>query len=708
MSSVVDKVDLATSAPHMPAGEVSFLDRDLSWLEFNRRVLNEASDRRTPLLERLRFLGIFSANLDEFFMKRVGPLRRRRRKTDPDDQATRTLDAIRTRVLAMLAEQWRCFEEIQPALNEHGIRLLSWSQLTDGERDSIDRWFRANAFPVLTPQAVDPAHPFPFISNLSVSLAVALRSPDSDERIFARVKLPPTLPSWVEVPNSPPGERRYLGLRELVRYNLPMLFPGMVVEEVIYFRVTRNADLEVEEGDNEEDRDVLETVEEELRRRRLEQVVRVEHSRNADPWLLRQVVEAVGVSAPQVYELPGYLDYAQFRDIASLKMPGLTYPAFVASVPAPLADENADVFAAIRAGDILVHHPYESFDATVGRFLRAAVEDPQVLAIKVTFYRAGDESPFIPKLIEAAVDGKQVACLIELKARFDEQRNIRWATALEDAGVHVVYGIVGMKTHAKTAVVVRREPEGLRSYAMIGTGNLNPQTAKVYTDLSLLTCDPEIGEDCVELFHGLTGRSLKRTYKRLLVAPLNLKERMLELIRREVLAAREGRPAHIIAKMNQLEDEEVCNELYAASRAGVPIDLIVRGLCTLRPGLPGLSPTIRVISILGRFLEHSRIFYFRNGRTDPLEGDFFIGSADWMRRNLHERVEVVVPIQGAAQRKRLWDILQVMLEDRRQAWDMQSDGSYKQRRPEATTPAEAALGTHQALLGRGQTSGVLL
>lgn len=690
----------AESTPPAPAplDPDRFLDRELSWLEFNRRVLHEALDQRTPLLERLGFLGIFTSNLDEFFMKRVGRLRRQLSHDTSIDRVegapiTRLLQSIRDSVQPMLEAAADCFlDELLPRLHEVGIHLLKWEDLTEAEQEFANKYFRENVFPVLTPQSVDLSHPFPFMSNLSTSLAVALRYPNTDERLFARVKVPKLLPQWIQLDDGRAHpERRFVSLREIIWNNLPQLFPGMQILDVVPIRVTRSADVDYDE---EEADDLLELVTEELRLRRMQQVVRLEHFPNPDRWLLDQFVERLDLGNDQVYEMRGELDYTDFRSIVSLAYPDLKFPAWTPIMPPAFAGEKADVFSQIRSGDVLVHHPYESFDGSVLRFIRAAVNDPHVVAIKLTVYRTSEDSPFMPLLMQAAEAGKQVACVVELKARFDEQRNIRWANTLEDAGVHVVYGIVGIKTHCKTAIVVRREPDGLRCYCHIGTGNYNAQTAKVYTDLGLFSCESELSGDVVELFHFLTGRSLKRDYRKLLVAPVNMKERFLQLIQRELDHHRAGAPAHIIAKMNQLQDVDICDALYRASQEGLPIDLIVRGFCVLRPGVPEYSPTIRIISVIGRFLEHSRIYYFRDGQENPLDGKFFIGSADWMHRNLENRVEAVTPISELTHRERCWEMLQTMLNDTRQAWDMQADGSYIQRTPEN----DDVIGTHQYLM----------
>ncbi len=692
------KNDAAVEEPTDPtAGQAEFLDRDLSWLEFNRRVLHEALDDRTPTLERLMFLGIFTSNLDEFFMKRVGLLGR---KLANSEQRQRRLATVRETILPMVEQQTNCYEqEIRPVLAKHGIHLLRWDEMNEEEAEVANRYFRDNVFPVLTPQSVDQSHPFPFMSNLSTSLAIALSSPNGDEKLFARVKVPKTLPQWIEVAaeNRPGGERRFAYLQDIIQANLPELFPGMTILDVMPVRVTRSAYLDYEEDDVE---DLLELVAEEVRQRRLLHVVRLEHNSTENSWLLDKVVKQLDLSNDQVYERQGVLNYCDFSAIAGLKVPELKYSSWTPVVTPAFSGDDADMFALIRAGDVIVHHPYESFDASVLRFIRAAVDDENVLAIKMTVYRTSDDSPFMPLLIHAAETGKQVACLVELKARFDEQRNIRWANALEDAGVHVVYGVMGVKTHAKTCIVVRREPDGLRCYAHIGTGNYNSQTAKLYTDLGMFTCNPDVTADVVALFHSLTGRSLKHNYRKLLVAPVNMKERFLSLIEREAEHHAAGRPAQVIGKMNQLEDPQVIRALYAASQVGVPIDMIVRGFCTMRPGVPGLSPTINVTSIIGRFLEHSRVFYFRNGQEDPLEGEFYLGSADWMSRNLNDRVEAITPVEMRSLRERLWEILSTMLVDQRQAWEMNADGAYRQRTPVADAAGAALVGTQQYLMDR--------
>lgn len=674
------------------------INRELGWLEFNRRVLAEATDERIPLLERLRFMAIFTQNLDEFFMKRVGGLKRQLaagvlyRSPDgltPFDQ----LSAIRERVLPLIHEQAKCFSErLKPLLAENNILLLDWNELTEAEQVFANEYFDRNIHPVLTPLAVDPGHPFPFLSNLSMSWGVTLRYPDGDEKLFARVKIPTVLPQWIRLEGERKDHFRFVRLNEIIRANLPKLFSNMVILDEMLFRITRNADIERDEEDAE---DLLEMIEDELRRRRFAKIVRLEHGEDPDPWVLQFLTNELELKEQDVYVLPGELDYTSLKMLSELNLPHLKYESWVPITPPVLQDEEVNIFNVIRNGDLLVHHPYESFGGSVEKFVRSAVDDKRVLAIKMTLYRTGDDSPFIPLLIRASESGKQVVCLVELKAYFDEERNILWAQALEKAGVHVVYGIVGLKTHAKTILVVRQEADGIMSYAHIGTGNYHSQTSRLYTDLGLFTCRKDITGDLVDLFHFLTGRSLKRDYQKLLVAPINMKERFLEMIEREIEHKLAGRPAQIIAKVNSLEDQVITKALYKASQAGVPIDLFVRGFCTLVPKVPGKSETIRVISIIGRFLEHSRMFYFRNGSEDPLEGRFFIGSADWMYRNLHARVEAIVPVEERSAREKCWEIFQIMLADERQSWEMRSDGTYTRR--EKLTE-ENYVGTHTRLM----------
>lgn len=669
---------------HPLSSATEFTNREIGWLNFNRRVLFEAEDARTPLLERLKFLGICNSNLDEFFMKRVGGLKRQiaygiSPKSSDGKTPMQQLAEIRLQVLQTMKDQAHCFAKIlKPALKENQIHLVKWSDLSAKEKDSAHRYYLKNVFPVLTPLSVDPGHPFPFISNLSTSLGVTLKAPNSEEKMFARVKVPQVLASWIRVETGNPQEAKFVSLVEVIKENLSGLFPSMQVLEVMPFRLTRNADMTRDEEDAE---DLLEMIEEELRLRRFAEVVRLEHGPKPDPWMLKFLLEELELSEEDVYELPEELDFTGLSALTDLPLPKLRYEPWAPVVPAAFSDEDpTQIFNVIRHSDQLVHSPYESFSSTVEKFVRAAAEDPKVLAIKMTLYRTGDNSPFIKSLIRAAEMGKQVVCLVELKARFDEERNIYWAQALENAGVHVVYGIVGLKTHAKTTLVVRQETESLRCYAHIGTGNYNVSTSRFYTDLGLLTAREELTAELVEFFHYLTGRSLKNDYKHLLIAPINMFSRFKSMIEREGEQAKAGRPAQIIAKMNNMEENDISLALYKASQQGATVEMIVRGFCCLRPGVKSMSERVSVISTIGRFLEHSRIFYFRNGAVDPIDGEFFIGSADWMYRNLHARVECVVPILDRTLKERVWEILQCHLKDQRQTWDMNSDGNYTQRK----------------------------
>lgn len=675
-----------------------YVNREIGALEFNLRVLHEALNSKNPLLERVRFLSIFNSNLDEFFMKRVGGFKRQielgvTSKTPDGQDPQGHMMLVREKIMPLLKMAAESFDkEIIPLLEKNKIFLLDYKDLSASEKIWADQYFKKNIFPVLTPLAVDPGHPFPFLSNLSVSLAVTVKHPDRDENLFARVKVPNNFPQWVRVETAVDGSYRMLNLLSLIRANLQSLFPHMIILGVMPFRVTRNADIERDEEDAE---DLLEMIEEELRKRRFAKVVRLEHGANPDPWMLAFLTEELELNASDVYELPSQLDFTAMGVLADLPLPDLKFTPWSGYAPLAFSGEEKSIFNVIKQQDVLVHHPYDLFSQSVQRFLTEAVDDPKVLAIKMTLYRTGDHSPLIPLLIRAADEGKQVVCLIELKARFDEARNIHWAQELEKAGIHVVYGIVGLKTHTKTMLVIREEQEGLKSYAHIGTGNYHAQTSRLYTDLGLFTCKEEFTSDVVDLFHFLTGRSLKKDYNKLLVAPVNMREKFCALIEREIQNKKAGKPAHIVAKCNSLEDQQIMKLLYQASQTGVTVDLIVRGFCCLRPQVAGLSDNIRVISVIGRFLEHSRVFYFRNAARDPADGDFMMGSADWMYRNLNNRVEAVVPIEEKSNKERLWEILTIMLGDQVQSWAMQSDGSYRKK---DTTDA-SAVGTHEKLMG---------
>ncbi len=675
-----------------------FLNRDLQWLEFNCRVLAQADDPHVPLLERVRFLAIFGSNLDEFFMKRVGGLRRQIdagvaspvwEPLSPQDQVT----LIRERTIAQNAVAQRLWREVLlPELAEQGIQLLAWSELSREERSEVEAWYRRNLFPILTPLAVDPGHRFPFISNMSVSLGVMLRRPGESEQLFARVKVPEFGGNLYRFANS----KRFVPLQEVIAHNLDDLFPGMEIIKVLPFRVTRNAETE---RDNEDAEDLLELIQQQLRERRFARVVRLEVATNAGDRVQRFLEEELELTEEDIYEVDGLLDWGVLNEIADIDTPELHWPKWTPLAPPGLEAEDADVFALIRKQDILLHHPYQSFDHSVERFIEAAAADPKVLAIKQALYRTSGDSPFIPSLIRAAEAGKQVAVLVELRARFDEARNIVWARKLEDAGVHVAYGVIGLKTHTKVALVVRQEGESIRCYAHVGTGNYNSKTARLYEDIGLLTCDRAITEDLVGLFNYMTGRSRQKEYQRLLIAPVAMKRRFIELIDDEIEVQKRGQRGRIIVKMNQLEDRSVSDALYRASKAGVSVDIVCRGFCCVRPGVPQLSENIRVFSTIGRFLEHSRIFWFGRGAADPLDGEFYIGSADWMYRNLNTRVECATPIGLREHRERLWQILQMHLHDRRQQWRMGSDGVYKRAPTEGVPDGSPALvGPHVLLM----------
>ncbi len=665
----------------MESLDPKYFDREISWIRFNERVLEEAVDTRNPLLERLNYLQIFSSNLDEFYMKRVGGIKRQLiAKVAESGMAGITpqqaLQEIRKAVLPLIEKYGKtCREDLLPEIEKAGIELVPWEKIKKEEKEILNSFFFENIFPILTPLAVDPGHPFPFISNLSVSFGILLQAPgSSSEEFFARVKVPPIFPAWLRISaEEQTGKIRFASLYELIGNNLHTLFPGMELLDIMMFRVTRNADIE---RDSEDAEDLLAMVAEELKERRFARVVRLEHGPKKNQKILAVLCEELNLHLDDIYELSLPLEYYQMRPISQLQKSELKYKPWMPVVPHDFADPECNIFETIKHKDVLVHHPYESFSLSVERFLRTAVEDKNVLAIKMTLYRTGEDSPFIPLLIRAAESGKQVVCLVELQARFDEERNILVAQALEKAGVHVVYGIVGLKTHSKLALVIRQDSDKVRSYVHIGTGNYNVKTALQYTDFGLFTSKADYTSDVVHLFHYLTGRSLQWNFKKLLIAPIDLRGTFLRMIEREILSAEQKKPSGIIAKMNSLQDKEIIDALYRASSAGVPIQLIVRGICCLRPQVPNLSENIHVYSLIGRFLEHSRVYYFRNAATDPTEGEFFIGSADWMTRNLNERVEAIAPVEESSIKKRLWEIIKIMLSDKRQGWSLQADGTY--------------------------------
>jgi polyphosphate kinase len=669
-----------------------WLDRDLSWLDFNERVLAEALDERTPLLERAKFLAIFTSNLDEFFMKRMTVLRE---GATEDQRALRS--RLREKLLPSLRLQAGCFRNtIVPGLAKHGVLLRRWDELTEGQKREAAEYFDCSLSPALTPLVIDVAHPFPFIANLSTSLIFHLKDSVHNEHMFARVRIPAALKSWVPIAaDLEPGQKLFVPLYEIVRGNAEKLYGGMTLTGATLVRLTRDAEVEL---DDDPDSELREAVEEQVRLRRYEPVVRLEFGPGADPAIRKMMRDRFQLGDSDLYDMEEEVDYTTLFEFMGLPLPELHDEPWT-PLPLPaLEDGPAAIFAAIHAGDILVHHPYESFDSSVEHFVSAAADDPQTISIKMTAYRIGDDTPFVKSLIRAAEHGKQVACVMEIKARFDEERNLHWAAQLESVGAHVTFGVRGLKTHGKTALVVRKEASGLRCYAHIGTGNYHVKTARLYADFGLLTCNPVLTRDVVNLFHYLTGHGIAPDCKTLLVAPTTMRPRILELIEREVEHKAQGRPARIVAKMNQLEDPDIMAALCRASSAGVPIDLIIRGFCCLRPGVEGRTENIRVRSIIGRFLEHSRVFHFANGEEDPLDGEFFIGSADWMVRNLSKRVEVVTPIFKRPLRDKLWEFLQVCLADRRQAWVLGSDGRYTQLRPEEGGDARAALGTHRVMI----------
>lgn len=681
-------------APEPPEAELPpdrFLDRELSWLAFNERVLELAEDASLPLLERVRFLSIFASNLDEFFMVRVAGLRRRIATGMAVTAASglsprQVLDAISAEAHRLMDRHAGVFfDSVQPALAGEGITLVHWEELGEAEQERLHKFFRKQIFPVLTPLAVDPAHPFPYISGLSLNLAVVVVNPTTGKEHFARVKVPPLLPRFIAVdakgkPSTPStrtadpekGPTSFVPLEDVIAVHLDALFPGMQVREHHTFRVTRNEDVDVEEDDAE---NILQAMEKELLRRRFGPAVRLELAQDTAPRVRELLVRELGVDPSEVYELPAPLDLTGLTLIADLDRAELSYPRFVGGTQRHLAEVEtampSDVFAAMRRRDILLHHPYDSFATSVQAFLAQAAADPKVLAIKQTLYRTSGDSPIVDALIDAAEAGKQVLALVEIKARFDEQANISWARKLEQAGVHVVYGIVGLKTHCKLSLVVRQEDDGLARYCHVGTGNYNPKTARLYEDLGVLTSQLEVGQDLTRLFNQLSGYAPKAKFNRLLVAPRAMRTGLIERIERERANHLEGEPAWIRIKVNSVVDEATIDALYRASQAGVPVDLLVRGICAVRPGVPGMSETIRVRSILGRFLEHARIYVFANA-GDP---EVLIGSADLMHRNLDRRMETLVLV-GPEHAEELIGLLELSMDDGTASWWLDRTGTW--------------------------------
>lgn len=700
-----------------------YFNREISWLRFNERVLHEALDERNLLLDRLKFMAIFSSNLDEYFMARVAGLKQQvdaqiTQRTQDGMTPQEQLDAIHDELKPVVAKQHRYFvEDLKPQLAASGIHVLDYSQLSDRQIEDLRTYFLEQIFPVLTPLAVDPGHPFPYISSLSLNLAVVVRDRRNRESHFARVKVPDALPRFISLPTPKQSEQtgQWWGvpIEQVIAQNLYCLFNGMDIEACYPFRITRNADFEIEEDEAD---DLLIAIEQELRKRRFGSVVRMEIQVGTPNFIRNTLMDELNLKEADVYTVEGLLSLSDLFGLTALPFPDLKASAWTPVTPPRLKrldvfippedrlmaspkildEEQTDLFAIIRSGDLLVHHPYESFSSSVLRFITEAAYDPDVLSIKMTLYRtAGDsklvDSPIVSSLIAAAENGKQVVALVEIKARFDEENNIIWARKLEKVGVHVVYGLVGLKTHTKIVMVVRREGQQLRRYVHIGTGNYNPRTARLYTDLGLFSCREEIGADLTDLFNYLTGFSRQESYRKLLVAPVNLRDRMLAFIQQEIDHQRQGKQGCIILKMNSLIDPDLIAALYAASQAGVQVDAIVRGICSLRPGLKGISDNIRVISIIGRFLEHDRIMYFYNDGRPQV----YIGSADWRPRNLDRRVEAVVPIEDPNLTARLRELLDICLADNRHAWDLQSDGQFIQRRPGKD---EVERSTHHLLM----------
>ena len=645
-------------------------DREISWLAFNQRVLELAEDKNIPLLERVRFLTIFSSNLDEFYMVRVASVLRKIEnnivsKNSAGFTPHELLAEISRIVKDLTAHQYKIFEDdIRPALSKEGIELITWSDLKPGERDYLQELFRSRIFPVLTPLAVDPSHPFPYISGLSLNLGVRVINPDTREKFFARVKVPPILSRLIATEEN---STRFIPLEDLIAQNLDQLFPGMEIGGHIVFRVTRNQDLEIDEDDSD---DLLSSLEQELLLRRFGPPVRLEVEKGVNQELLEMLMDELEIDPLNVIRSGNPVNLQDLSKIADLKSAHLHFPTFTSKTPRPLVgidEEDHDVyFSALRHGEILLHHPYDSFTHSVVDFLNHAAADPKVLAIKQTLYRTSGDSPIVAALIEAAESGKQVLAVIEIRARFDEQANVRWARKLEAAGVHVVYGLMGLKTHAKLSLVVRDEHSGIHRYAHVGTGNYNPKTARAYEDLGLLSADEELTEDLTKLFNQLSGFAPQSTYSRLLVAPKSLRSGLIEKIDREIAHAHAGKEAHIRLKLNSILDEEFVEKFYEASAAGVKIDLLVRGICSVQAGVPGLSENITSRSVLGRFLEHSRIFYFLNDG----ESEYWIGSADLMHRNLDRRVECLVRIYNQPHVAQLKEILDIGLSDNTQSWHL--------------------------------------
>ncbi|CAB5034020.1 MAG: RNA degradosome polyphosphate kinase [Actinobacteria bacterium] len=692
---------MSIETPALPKDR--FLDRELSWLAFNQRVLELAEDQNLPILERTKFLAIFASNLDEFFMVRVAGLKRRIAtgmavRSASGFNPKEVLESIWERAHALQREHAQVFQgEILPGLLANGIELLRYEQISQDERISLDSFFHAQVFPVLTPLAVDPSHPFPYISGLSLNLAVVVRNPITGNELFARVKVPPSLPRFVAL-----GSQRFVPLEDLIAEHLNELFPGMQILQHHSFRVTRNEDVEVEEDDAE---NLLLALERELMRRRFGPPVRLEVEASIDPYVLELLISELDVTANEVFSLPGPLDLTGLWAFVDLDRQDLKQPRFVGRTSRQLSEVESstppDIFAVVREHDVLLHHPYDSFSTSVQLFLEQAANDPHVLAIKQTLYRTSGDSPIVDSLITAAQNGKQVLAIVEIKARFDEQNNIDWSRKLEQAGVHVVYGLVGLKTHVKASMVVRNDGDQLRRYCHLGTGNYHPKTARLYEDMGLLTCSPDVGEDISNLFNVLSGYSMNTTYSRLMVAPHSVRTGLIERIDREISNHLAGLPSGIRIKCNALVDEPVIDALYRAASVGVPIQVFVRGICALRPGVPGLSETVRVISILGRFLEHSRAFCFENGG----DREVWIGSADMMHRNLDRRVETLVRLVEPSQIAWLNDLFDMAMSPEFASWELDSNGEWT--RHLKADDGSLLLDYQETLIARTRPTGTL-
>lgn len=682
-----------------------FINREFSWIEFNRRVLSLAADPGTPILERLKFCEIFCSNLDEFFMKRVGGLQNQVESKhnfhsvdgqSPEHQLTQ----IKEMVLELNKEMAEVFnKKIMPELKKSRIQLLKWKSLNSDEKDHLCNYFDKNIFPILTPLGIDHGHPFPFISNLSKSLGISLISKKKTKKgasnIFVRIKIPANTPAWIKVLPVIKSAERFISVDEVIIHNVHRMFPDMTIKDMVIFRVTRNSDWEKDDEDTE---DLMEHIEETIKERQFAPVVRLEYTAQKSSWILKFLREHLEISEDEMYPISSQVHLTKFNTLIDLDRPELKYSKFIPPAPEGFDTGKKNIFNVIKKQDRLFHHPYESYSDTVEKFIRAAANDPKVLAIKLALYRTDAKSKIIDALVYAAEKGKQVACVIELQARYDEQNNILMAQKLEKVGIYVVYGMENLKTHSKMALVVRKEKSGIRSYVHVGTGNYNAVTAMFYTDFSFFTANKKITSEVIEVFNALTGIHTNKKIKHLLLAPVNMRKNFLKMIKREIQHQKAGRPAKIIAKMNSLEDVEIIEQLYKASMAGVKIILIVRGFCCLKPGIKNVSENIKVYSIVGRFLEHSRVYFFQNGKEDATEGDYYIGSADWMYRNLNNRFEVITPVETLKLKKKLHHILQVNMDDLATCWELKTNGKYLKKKSKLAPANILMTATHTKLM----------